>query len=427
MDKLMMLYSDKKGTVYEHESAEAAFRTGRSFVVPERGELISLPYGSYLFSLPDRAPVSAAKGGSFKPVKRDMYGRKIWGVSAFLSSAYLRTFLPAYVPEAGGRPLPMWAYAGVAVSEDGEFLVPAVRIDEDVRSDPAIHENHEELDLAIDEVRGMYPENRLVRQLSTCSREYGCLCARNFFLSRYEAPVPTSPACNARCLGCLSHQNEGGPFPESQPRLNFKPAPEEIAGLILHHFRRVDRAVASFGQGCEGEPLMRGRDLAEAISMVRKETSSGTININTNGSIPEAVKMMIDAGLDSIRVSMNSPDPDYYNRYYSPVNYALSDVYRTIETALSAGIFTSLNLFFLPGFTDSAAEAEKLLAFLRRFPVNMIQTRNLNIDPDYYLDSIGFEDSEPLGTAVLLNMIRAEFPKIRLGYYNPPRETFQQG
>jgi pyruvate-formate lyase-activating enzyme len=92
--------------------------------------------------------------------------------------------------------------------------------------------------------------------------------------------------------------------------------------------------------------------------------------------------------------------------------------------ACKAGIFVSLNLFFLPGFTDAESEVKNLFSFLDRFPVDMIQTRNLNIDPDYYLDTIGFVDEPALGIRTLLATLRERYPDIRLGYYNPPKESF---
>ncbi|MBN1496620.1 MAG: radical SAM protein [Spirochaetes bacterium] len=420
-----LAYADGEGRVWDFPDIEPAFRTGRRFVRVDPEELMPLPYGSYLFSLPGRYPVFYnRRNGDFNHIEVSYRGDEICAASAFLSSAYLRTYLPAYITKEDAPVLPLWAYAGLVVI-DGEFFVPGVRVDEDPRSDPAIHENDDELRPAIAAEKKRLPENRLVRQLSRCATGYRCLCARNFFLGRYEAPVPTTIACNARCVGCLSQQEDGAPFPASQPRLDFSPAPEEIAQVILRHFSRVERAVASFGQGCEGEPLLRAADLAAAVRMVRESTEGGTININTNGSRPEGVAALIDAGIDSIRISLNSPTPEYYARYHRPVNYSFDDVLRSLDAALNAGIFVSINLFFLPGFTDSEAEVEALRGFLGRFPVNMIQTRNLNLDPDYYFDMIGFRDSESCGVLDLLRLLREIRPDMRLGYYNPPKETFR--
>lgn len=418
-----LVYCDRKGNVFDFPGKLPAFRTGVRTVMPDFSEFIPMPYGSTLFSLPDRLPVYCERrDNSFHALRRSPDGRPVWAASAFLSSAYLRTLLPAFQSRHNASLLPLWAYCGVAF-HDESFYVPAIRIDDDERSDPSIHENNNELLDAIGRITRDYPSNRLIRQLTRCSTEYGCLCARNFFLSRHEAPIPTSRACNARCLGCLSLQKDSG-FSESQYRIDFNPTPGEIAETMLHHALRVDNSVMSFGQGCEGEPLLRGSDLASAIRMVREKTDRGTIHLNTNGSLPSVVSDMIDAGLDSIRVSLNSPSRHYYDRYFRQQSYSFDDVMRTISIALEAGIIVSINLFFLPGFTDMETEVSGLFSFLERFPVSMIQTRNLNIDPDFYLSSIGFTESPPIGIGNLITLLRDKYPAIRLGYYNPPRESF---
>ena len=414
----IMLFSEKDGNIYDYPDAAGAFRSGYRFVDVEESELIKLPYGSYMFTLPDRFPV-ASTGESFKCIRETPDGDPINAVSAFLASGYLRTKLPAFEKNSSSVTLPLWAYSGVVLKDD-EFYVPAMRIDEDPRSDPLLHEDHKGLNRGIKKTRELFPENRLVNQLSICSTEYNCLCARNFFMGRYECPVPTSPACNADCIGCLSYQEEESGFCQSQFRLEFAPTPEEISQVIIHHFDRVEYGVASFGQGCEGEPLLRGNDLVDSIIKVRDKTDRGTINLNTNGSRTDIVKNMISSGLDSIRVSLNSPTEKYYTSYHRPVNYNYSDVMKTIETALDKGIFVSINLFFMPGFTDSVSEVESLMRFLEKYPVSMIQTRNMNIDPDYYFDKTGFADEDSIGISNLINMLRDKYPKLRLGYYNPP-------
>ena len=414
---MQLVYCDKKHNIMETPEFLPAFRSGRNFVTVDEVDLIPIPYGSFIFSLPERHPVVLDhKKGNFKTVKR-IAGAEAWASSAFVSSGYLRTFLPAYVNKEKAPTLSLWAYSGV-VSIDGEFFVPAIRIDKDKRSDPEEHENDPLLEKKKDKIFDLFPENRLIRQLYMCSTEYRCLCARNFFLGRHEVPVPTSPVCNARCLGCLSHQEKTG-VKSAQFRLDFSPTPEEIAEVFCHHFSKVKKPVGSFGQGCEGEPLVRGKDLAKAIKLIRKKTDVGTINLNTNGSLPENAKAMMDAGLDSIRISLNSVSKNYYNRYYKPKNYKYEDVLRTLDMALDKGLWVSLNLFFLPGFTDSQEEIESLWRFLERYPVDMIQTRNLNIDPDFYLDEIKFKDSPALGIRRMIHNLETDFPGLRLGYYNP--------
>ncbi len=421
-----MVYADDQGNVCDYPGREPVFRSGNDIIRIRPDDLIPLPEGSYLYYLPGRRPLyHDKKTGRTRIMTLTPEGDNALAVSAFLSSGYLRTALPAYKTTKKAPILPLWGYCGTVFSKD-RFYAPGLRIDPDPRSDPEIHQDTRALTKAIQQKQNRYPENRLVRQLSVCSTDYGCLCARNFFLQRYEAPIPTSPACNAGCLGCLSHQEAQSGFAQAQPRLAFKPTPDEIAEVILHHFANVNRAVASFGQGCEGEPLLRAPDLARAIANVRKMTDQGTININTNGSDPTAVKHLIDAGLDSIRISLNSPTEIYYTRYHQPVNYGFGDVIKSIEIAVNAGIFVSLNLFFMPGFTDMETEAAALFDLLDRYPVHMIQTRNLNIDPDFYFNAIGYRASTAMGISRLITEIRNRYPVLRLGYYNPAKETFRE-
>lgn len=420
-----MIYADPKGNVYDYPEREPIFRSGNETIRITPSDLIPLPEGSYLYYLPGRRPFYYdTTNQRVRAMAMTPEGESAAAVSAFLSSGYLRTALPAFQKTKEAPTLPLWAYCG-AVFSGKRFYVSAMRIDPDPRSDPSIHQNHATLAKAIRRKQKQYPENRLIRQLAVCSTQYGCLCARNFFLERHEAPVPTSPACNAGCIGCLSQQAAQSGFVESQPRLNFKPTPEEIAEVIVHHFTKVKKAVASFGQGCEGEPLLRAVGLAQAIAKVREKTDRGTININTNGSDPAAVDRLIKAGLDSIRISLNSPTETYYTRYHNPVNYGFSDVLKSIRTALKAGIFVSINLFFMPGFTDMETEVSALFDLLDTYPVNMIQARNLNIDPDVYFDAIGYRASEAIGISRLITEIRKRYPSVRLGYYNPPKETFK--
>jgi len=104
--------------------------------------------------------------------------------------------------------------------------------------------------------------NLIVQQLEKCALEYGCRAAQNYFIGRHEAPIPTSVACNSKCIGCISLQPDGE-FRASHDRIRRAPTPDEIADMAAGHIARVPNGVVSFGQGCEGEPLL-GRELLPA-------------------------------------------------------------------------------------------------------------------------------------------------------------------
>ena len=81
----------------------------------------------------------------------------------------------------------------------------------------------------------------------------------------------------------------------------------------------------------------------------------------------------------------------------------------------------SLNLFCMPGVTDEVEEFEALVDLIERFGLDLIQLRNHNIDPDWYLDSIGYSPgSRRIGIRGMVKLLRKRFPGLRFGYFNPP-------
>jgi MoaA/NifB/PqqE/SkfB family radical SAM enzyme len=275
----------------------------------------------------------------------------------------------------------------------------------------------------IKKMQEKYPENRLMRHLENCATQYSCPAGKNFFLKRYEAPLPTARSCNARCLGCISLQEENF-ITSPQNRIQFKPSSKEIYEVATEHIRKVKNAVVSFGQGCEGDPLTAFNVIEPAIKEIRKKTSSGTINFNSNASMPDLVEKLFDAGLDSMRVSINSVRESCYNAYFRPKGYTFNDVIKSIETGLNKGKFVSLNYINCPGFTDSELEFEALVKFLKKFPVSMIQWRNMNYDPKEYCKTMfkAGGKSAPLGVEFIVDEIKKNSPSLIHGYFNPPKE-----
>ena len=66
------------------------------------------------------------------------------------------------------------------------------------------------------------------------------------------------------------------------------------------------------------------------------------------------------------------------------------------------------------------------MRFLKDHPIRMIQWRNLNYDPIKYWNVMNRVDpgGTPIGMPGLLKEIRAEFPRLMHGYFNPPKERF---
>ncbi|MEI2739610.1 MAG: radical SAM protein [Chitinophagaceae bacterium] len=383
-------------------------------------EWIELPDGGSLYELPGRRGIGTdVNTGEMRLCEKG------WAVAAFIPPAHTGFYLAAYETVKDAPILPLFCYTASGWLDD-KFYVPATRVEPDIRQDCAGYDQ-EKVKEGVKELQKHYPHNRLVSHLTNnCALTYQCPAARNFALGRWECPVPASPACNANCVGCISLQPDEEPIVSTQDRLNFKPTVEEIVEFTVPHLESAPYPIISFGQGCEGEPLLMWETIRDAIIEIRKHTSKGSININTNGSNPESVRALCKAGLDSIRVSTNSARREIYMPYYRPNNYDFDDIIESLKVVNSFGGWTSINYFVFPGMTDSVAEYEALRKLIKETGLKMIQWRNFNIDPDWYLGKIGAGDTgECLGVNQLQQLIKEEFPDLKYGYFNPPIERIK--
>ncbi len=380
-----------------------------------------IPHGSEFMFLPDRLPVVFdIEAGKLVALEENPYapGEPLFPVAAFNSPGYVITQLCCYEETDGAGILPLFSYGAVGWHGEG-FHTAVLQVDRERRQDLRLMPR-KKVQAGVRHFQQQMPQNRLRRHLEKCALQYGCPAAKNFFIGRCEAPLPASPACNARCLGCLSLQ-KGSPIPCSQDRIDFTPAPEEIAEVALAHIERVPDGVVSFGQGCEGDPLLAAEAIEPAIRLIRNATDRGTVNLNTNASLPDTVARLFDAGLDSMRVSINSLRPNCYRAYFKPRGYTFADVMLSIENAMARGGHVALNYLNLPGVTDTPEEFAALETFLEERPIQLIQWRNLNYDPRRYYAAMKAvaKHGTPMGVAQLLKRVKKRFPNLKHGYFNP--------
>jgi pyruvate-formate lyase-activating enzyme len=415
-----LLYSDGKGNIFEDETLYAIGRAGWDAMPVPLEDWIELPDGGNLYELPGRKAIGIdVQTGELRLCEKG------WAAAAFIPPAHTGLWLAAYETNADAPTLPLFCYTA-ASWHNNKFYVTALRIEQDIRQECAGFDANK-VSTGVAVLLKDYPHNRLVQHLANnCALTYHCPAARNYFMGRWECPVPSSPACNANCLGCISFQPSDETIVSTQDRLTFKPTAEEIVEFTVPHLEQAPFPLISFGQGCEGEPLLMWETIRESIKEIRKHTAKGSININTNGSKPDAVQALCEAGLNSIRVSTNSARKHIYDPYYRPNNYQFEDIIESLKIVRSHGGWASINYFVFPGMTDSVEEYEALRQLIINTDLSMIQWRNFNIDPDWYLGKIGVTDcGEIMGVRQMMELIREEFPHLKFGYFNPPIERIK--
>jgi pyruvate-formate lyase-activating enzyme len=414
-----LLFADSKGRVMEHPYLLATLRSGEE-LVPPQDKPIPLPSAGRLVHLPGRLPVGLnPETGELELVREMKVKGKTFvpsAVGALLPPGYTRTFLPGEV-KAEGPVLPQWAYTAAAWGEDGP-VAWAIHTDKRSHWDPEKYSTPE-LKQLVDAHLARFPGNRVLKQLTTCSLLYRCFTSQNIFYVRDEGAIPASVMCNARCVGCISDQPKDGP-PASHERMDDGPSGEEMGVIGRYHLENATgRTMVSFGQGCEGEPLTRWKFIAESIRYMRAHTSRGSININTNASLTHGLEALFDAGLDAVRVSLNSAVKDLYEAYYKPVKYGWEDVENSIALARKRGGYLALNLLLFPGVTDREGEVQALEQLVKKYKVDQVQTRPLAIDPLQYLEVARDRGAggEPVGIRELLRRLKAARPGLIIGNF----------
>ena len=422
----LAVVADSSGEVFEHPDLLMAGMNGMSVRAPHPDEVVPLPEGSRLFVVPDTPPVGLDRRRR-NPITADrlpvsLGGGRAQAVSAFLTPAFTRTLLPAADYGRKKVQLPLWSYTAIGwCLEEERFYAAAVQVDRNSQWQPD-HFDDRKLDPLVRQALRNDPENRLLEQLARCAVDYHCFAAKNLFFRRWEAPLPVSPVCNSRCLGCISLQ-ESDCCPASQDRLTFVPTVDELCRIAVPHLQTAPEAIVSFGQGCEGDPILQADTVCAAVREMRRQAPRGTINFNTNGSLPDAIDQLAAAGIDSVRISLNSAQEAWYNAYYRPRGYRFADVIESMRRAKQAGLFTMLNYLVFPGITDHPEEVAALLHLVEEIGIDLVQMRNLSIDPILYWQAIQATD-EAIGMRTMLDRLKAQIPDLQYGYFNRTRENF---
>jgi len=408
-----LVYSSPTGEILEDTRLQALAFDGRPLAA---ADLIPAPDGVTFSMMPERLAVGQKRNGQRHVVS----SARGWALAALLPIGYTRTALPAYEKVPNAEPLPFFGYSAVAWM-NGALYLAAVKTDEPYKWHPHTFPR-KQLERLVAEKQVAYPNNRVIAQHAHCALDYSCPTASNLFFGRWEMAIAVSPGCNSRCIGCISKQEEDEGLISPQDRLTFVPTVDEIVEVAMPHLESAEDAIVSFGQGCEGEPLLQWRRIEQAIRAIRLRTDRGVLNINSNSSNPRWLQRLYDAGLDTLRTSTISGHPETYTAYYRPIGYSFEDVKESLKRASDSGLYSSVNLLCFPGMIDREREVEALLALIRDTGLKLIQLRNLNIDPDLLLPRMPALDTmgQALGMRTMIDILKREAPSVEIGNFSRP-------
>ena len=337
-------------------------------------------------------------------------------VAAVLPRGYLRTQLPAYADATDKPDLEPRAYTAVAADDVGDLVVAAALVDRDATRDADAYPRAE-ISAKVNEALRSQPADRLVRQLARCAREYGCRAAANAFYGRWECALPIAAPANENPPAVIALRLDG----EAEPRepAAFHATADEVASLATRHFA-AGGTLVSFGRACEGEPLLAARLVEDAIRLIRATTRSGTIHLETNGSVPAALRRLAATGLDAVTIRLVSARAETYDTLHRPDGYRFTDVRASLRVAAEQRLATSLVIPVLPGLFDRTDEIAALVGLAGDLREGgAILLRDLAADPLRALATLKGRDVS-IGVTRALERLREELPQLRIGSFVRP-------
>jgi pyruvate-formate lyase-activating enzyme len=396
------VHSDRSGRLVVAADYAAAISDGSS--VGPLAHAIRLPAGTDVVQLPGRTGIGLDRSGRPREL-----GAGRFGVGAIVPIGYLRMALPAYDDDPAAPPLKPRAYAAVGADAGGELVVSAIALDADAGA--ADGRAAPDLVARITATQRDHPSNRALRQLARCAKDYRCRAAANAFLGRHDCALPVAAPKNERPPEVLVLNDDADASP-TEPAA-FRPTPEELADVASRHLDGGGTVVA-FGRACEGEPLLAVRLIEAAIVAIRERTKVGTIHLETNGSVPTALRRLCDAGLDSVAVRLASARAETYEAIHRPEGFRFADVRASIAAAIAAKVSVAVRVLTLPGLTDQARELDALVALAGDLPAgSSLVLCDLAADPQRALQAAGGAESA-VGMDRMLDRLRADAAHLRI-------------
>lgn len=123
----------------------------------------------------------------------------------------------------------------------------------------------------------------------------------------YNIGIEVSSLCNARCVYCAHSKHDHGVYEGNMSMELFAKVIEEI-----HRFPTKIRLIETYSFG---EPLCNP-NLEKMIAIIREEGIAERINFTTNGLLftPKRVDALMEAGIDTIRISLQGLNADMYEK-----------------------------------------------------------------------------------------------------------------
>ena len=223
--------------------------------------------------------------------------------------------------------------------------------------------------------------------------------------------LPVAPRCNIKCKFCSRKHDCAN---ENRPGVTSKIiSPAEALELVARAVEN-DPRIHVAGIAGPGDPLANEATFV-TLKMIDRRFPQLTKCLSTNGLLlPDRLDSLLDAGLDSLTVTMNALHPWIGGKIYSWADYRGRKYYREeaarllfgnqvsgIEKAIKLGLRVKVNSILVPGVNEG--EMAGLAALLKNVGVGL-----MNIMP--LIPAAEMADF-PVVSSLTLNRVREDCEK----------------
>jgi cyclic pyranopterin phosphate synthase len=222
----------------------------------------------------------------------------------------------------------------------------------------------------------------------------------------YYLRLSITDVCNFKCEYCLPEGYE----PEGDRHF-----------LSVSEIKQIATSFANLGTSkiriTGGEPSLR-KDLSEIISTCADTQGIDHVAITTNGyKLPEHIDSWVDAGLDSMNVSIDSLDPRLFNSITG--HDKLETILKGIDRALELGIKVKVNAVLMRQFNHG--ELDNFLNWLKVTPVTLRMIELMETGDNNPFFKQNHVSGEPIKQQLLT---QGWIPKIREKTAGPAQEFY---
>ncbi|HEY3347487.1 MAG TPA: radical SAM protein [Nitrospirota bacterium] len=174
--------------------------------------------------------------------------------------------------------------------------------------------------------------------------------------------MPIAPACNIQCRYCVRKYDCAN---ESRPGVTSRVLSPLEAIDRLRAVAGRDQRITVIGVAGPGDPLANPQTF-EFLRMARDEFPELHLCLSTNGlMLPDSLDELVEVGLETLTVTINTIDPEVAGNIYSWVNYngttyrdteatelLLKNQWEGLRDAVRAGMAVKVNTILIPGVND---------------------------------------------------------------------------